>query len=245
MYKVTATRITDTGYATWLTPTLRILNYDGSLLRQVTMDEVWEGNYKYDFEDINTEKLYFFNMDAWTDDVIARLKGATNQIEDATSGFRNVFRQSARTPDFDGIMQRKMEEFFVKLKENESPTMQPIDNTPMIAEMTRIIIDEVNKNKTSIDYNLIGNMIDDKISKIKITEVEDKEEDTSMFDSLKETIKEWIDNIVSKVKPLEEAHTKREQKKQDKLLEQMIEQLAEDIILEDLLLKELNGEHWS
>lgn len=244
MYKVTASWINSTWFATWLTPTLRILLDTWALLRQVTMTEVWEGNYKYDFIDIENDKLYFFNIDAWVDTVIGRYKVGTNQIEDATAWTRNVFRQASRREDIDGLLDKKLKPLF----DTYNKPVMFSDNSEQLLLITKLVSEEIAKNKTYIDYEQIENLIESKVSNIKFPEIEKpKEVDlTPIKESIGiilEEFKKWLEWIKETVYPLVDDRNKKVSKKEkeltDKLLEKIAEQIIEDSLLEDLLLKAL------
>lgn len=248
MYKVIADFINDNWFATGLTPTLRILNYDGTLLRQVDMIEVAEWSYKYEFTDINPDKLYFFKMDAGTDDVIWRYKSATNQIEDATSPTRNVFRQASRRDDIDGIMDKKMDMFWEKFNNLPKQEPTPLDNTEFIGTITKIILEKIENNKTDIDYAYIDNIVSDKISNIKFPEIPtQKETDISpiqeWISKLLEEFKSWLKDIYETVYPLVDDRNKKKLKKdkeiKDKIMDKIANEIIKDNMAKDLLLKML------
>lgn len=78
MQILTASWITNEGFATWLTPKVKITNLSTGDVSEYTMEEVGNGNYKYIFNDYKDSVVYFFNYDSWSEDTLNRYMSSSN-----------------------------------------------------------------------------------------------------------------------------------------------------------------------
>ena len=75
---ITASFITDTGFASGLAPTVEISLVDWTVIGSFPMIEGTAGNYVYMFDGYNPDVVYFFKYDANDDNVINRYQANNN-----------------------------------------------------------------------------------------------------------------------------------------------------------------------
>ena len=165
MALLTVSFIDESGFKTWLTPTVKIIDAETWANTTHNMTEIHTGNYVYDFTTYNESRIYFFNYDAWTDTVINRYQSVNNNdvkvVHQLSWGWTNAKIEDEK---------KKEKEFIDKVVEwiKKEMTNSKYDiNT--IEEKLGTIVDEIKNNAVEIDYGIIDQSIEESTKDIKNT----------------------------------------------------------------------------
>ena len=229
---ITATFIKDTGFATWLTPTVQVVEaLTGAVIGTFNMSEVAPWNYIYNFPTNTETVVYFFNIDAGTDDVINRYQWVNNKID--TIPFRTGWSSVTYNKV---ITDKEMSEIAKKVAENLPEQKEITLDTSKIEEKLGVIEDKIENNDIEFDYWTILSSneknkleIIKKIEKIKIPKYDDKK----VIEAINkiEIDAKWLELEEIK-KQTKKIKTKKEEKEEDlaeKLSEKIEEQLEEEL----------------
>ena len=145
---ITAQFITDTGFATGLTPTVTIyeaLSWTSKWVFNMTETSPW--NYIYQSPLTTETVLYFFNIDAWSDSVINRYQGNNNKIETATfrTGWSSITYNKV-------ITDKEMSDIAEKVAKNMPEQKEIVLDTSKIEEKLGVIEDKIDMKEIDFDY---------------------------------------------------------------------------------------------
>lgn len=243
MQVITAQFITQTGFATWLTPQLEITNLSSGSVDVVTMTESNAWNYYYNFEDYNQDVVYFFKYDAWSDTVINRYQWTTN------NEVKVVYQQwgSSASMNAEQEKEKKLIKKIVKLIMEEMETLMSKKHKETLGAIVKIIPQsDVEIDYWYIDHSIEKNTLEiiKSVKSIKIPKCEHKEINKLIKESLlkvcsdilKKPDKEYIEEIYEKIMEEIKQRTKWEIKKSD-IKKLMMESLENDDDMKMLLLE--------
>lgn len=147
----TATFITASGFATWLTPTVEVVEaLTWTVVWTYTMTEVHTGNYIYNFATNTETVVYFFNYDAGSASVLNRYMGNNNKVDigmTRTGGwmitYNKVITEKEITDIADKVSKALPKQKAIKL------------DTSKIEETLGTIVDKIDEKEIEFDYALI------------------------------------------------------------------------------------------
>lgn len=232
--------IKDSGFATGLTPTVTITEAKTWIVRGTfPMTEISAWNYIYDYIDGADDMLFFFNYDAWTDDVINRYQWNNNRIEVARWGWWGI------TTIKNNVINREQMEQIANIVLEKLPKIEiPEFNTKNIEERLGLIEDKINESVIEIDYWTIlrsnnenalkiTNHITKEVKSIKIP----KQDNKPIINAIKK-VEFKIDKIEQEdIKEIKEQSKKiktRKEVKHEKMVEDM-DNMMEDISMQSEL----------
>lgn len=163
MILLTATFADNNWFATWLTPTVQIVEALSWATSTHNMTEVTPWNYLYQFNEYNEAIVYFFNYDAWTDDVNNRYMWSNN------NEVKVVYQMSGWTNASVNEEKKKEKEFIDKIVDaikKEYPDYIP--NIDYIKDKLIKIEDNINDSDADDICWTILNWIE--LSEIKIVD---------------------------------------------------------------------------
>jgi hypothetical protein len=160
---LTATFIDENGFATWLTPTVEIVEAETWVTSTHTMSEVRPWNYKYVFDTYDEGKVYFFNYDSNNDTILNRYQwGNNNEVKvvyQLSWGWTNASVEDEKKKEKEFI------EKIIKEIKKEYPDYQP--NIKEIKETLGTIVTEIKSIDTDINYWAIDQSIENSTRLIK------------------------------------------------------------------------------
>lgn len=174
---ITATFITESGFATWLSPTVEIVEaLSGNVVGTFDMEEKHAGNYIYLFNTNTETVVYFFNIDAGDDSVINRYQWNNNKID--TIPFRTGWSSITYNKL---ITDKEMQEIADKVVKLLPEQKEIVLDTSKIEEKLGTIDEKIENIDIEFDYWTILSWqqkntqeIIKKIDKIKIPEYNDE-----------------------------------------------------------------------
>lgn len=180
----TATFITASGFATWLTPTVTINEaLTGTLVGTFDMTETSTGNYVYDYEDANENLVYFFKYDAASATVINRYMGSNNNIETQVN-----IRGGWGSAVYNNVISKDKIQEIADMVVKSIPKQKEITlDTSKIEETLGSIVTKIDEKETIFDYGRIiswqeinTQKIIKKVESIKIP----KQDDTKIMEAI-------------------------------------------------------------
>lgn len=223
----TATFITDTGWATGLTPTVEIVEaLTGTVIWVFNMSEIHAGNYIYNYDKSDDTIVYFFNFDAGTDSVINRYQGNNNKVEttvnNRVNGWSIIYNNQ--------ISKEKVQEIadaVIKMIPEQKEIQLDMSK---IEEKLDTIEDKIEMKEIEFDYSIILNSNDKNTQKI-IKKVEwikiPKQDNKEVINYIKEIkldtspIQEDIKKISDKLEEIEDEKEEEEKKKNQEKIEKL------------------------
>ncbi len=221
MQVITAQFITNTGFATWLIPLLKITSLFDDSVVDVIMEEVGNGNYKYEFNEYNDARVYFFNFDANDDSVVNRYQWTNNNevkvLYSMSWGWSNVNIEEEDKKLAKKIAKEIKKDIFDYIDKKHQETLDAIASKDISSDV-------------EIDYGIIDHSIEkntlkiiNKIQSIKIPKYDDtkvnnlikKQIDISKDTSNTEKIIKNIDSIWTEIKEEIKQRTKWAIKEKD------------------------------
>lgn len=213
---LTASRINDSWFATGLSPEVTITNISTGAVDVFAMEEVWNGNYKYVFNDYKDSIVYFFNFDSWTDDTINRYMSSSNndvRVVYQQAGWTNASMNEEKNKENKLIkkiadeVEKRLEkdiidniENYIDIKHKE--TLGEFVSIPTISDIEIIswgIVNSIEKNTKDIQKNIKTIKYDDKKVKSLISDAiklikdkTDKKEILETLDTIEKQLKEEI-----------------------------------------------------
>jgi len=223
----TATFITDSGFATGLTPTVTITEVLTWTVRWTfNMEEVDAWNYKYNYVDGSDQMLYFFKFDAGSDSVVNRYEWNTNKIDTVRWGGWGwtIIRNQTITQEQINDIAKKVIEMLPKTKEIKLDTKK-------IEETLGTIVAKINESVPEFDYEPIISSQSENTQKIikKIDTIKiPKFDDSKIVASIKKVWEKEIDlspmkDVCAKVDEM--TNTMNKESKAIKTLNSVKEQL--------------------
>lgn len=195
----TAQFITDTGFATGITPTVTINEaLTGTLVGVFNMVETSVGNYVYNFSTSDDNLVYFFKYDSGTDDTLNRYMGNNNKIEKAViaSGWGGTIVNN------NGMTKKEMEKLVQMILESLPEDKEIVLDTSKIEEKLGLIDKKIQIKEVDFDYWLIlssneknSEKILNKIDKIKIPQYNEQK----VIDEIKNIEKVDISKMENKI----------------------------------------------
>lgn len=228
----TAQFITDTWFATGLTPTVTINEaLTGNLVGTFTMSETSAWNYVYYRNDGSDNTVYFFKYDSWTDDTINRYMWNNNKVETVV----NVRGGGWSVTYNNTITKEKMEQIAEIVVEKLPEQKEIVLDTSKIEEKLGTIEDKIELKDIEIDYDIILSSQDKNTQKI-IKKIEwikiPKQDDKKVLNAI-----EWVKDIVVKIEKIDIMEMKEHTKKIKTKKEEKQEEIQE--IIEENLWKEI------
>lgn len=259
----TAQFITDTWFATGLTPTVTINEaLTGNLVGTFPMTETSDWNYIYYRNDGSDNTVYFFKYDSWIDNTINRYMWNNNKVETVV----NVRGGGWSVTYNNQISKEKMKEIAEMVVEMLPEQKEIVLDTSKIEKKLVVIEDKIELKDIEIDYDIILDWQKENTQKI-IKKVENikfpKQDDKKVLNAI-----EWVKSIVAKIEQIDimemkehtkKIKTKKEEKEEElneieeeklwyKILkeseredEEIIEKIIEDEIIFSSLLEEDGG----
>ena len=211
MQTITAQFISKVGFATGLTPKLKITSLEDNSVTDVVMQEVWNWNYKYDMASYNPYAIYFFNFDADDDTIINRYQWSNNndvRVLYSMGGWSTIAEDTKKKEK--ELIEKIAKEVMDKMKEYiDKKHRETLDS----------IVSNTQTSDVEIDYGIIDHSIEkntleivQKINNIKIPKYDDSKikqmieksimliKDTSKLEDISKNIQTIKDELKDEIK---------------------------------------------
>lgn len=231
--------IKDDGFATGLTPTVTITEArTGTVRGTFTMSEVSPWNYIYDYIDWADDMLFFFNYDAWTDDVINRYQWNNNRIEISRWGGWGI------TTVKNNVINREQMERIADIVLEKLPKIEiPQFDTKNIEERLGLIEMKIDESVVEFDYDIILSSVENNALKItkEIKSIKIPKQDNkpiidailrveSKVDKVWEEVKWDIQTVKERTSKIKTKHEKKIEELEEFLMEKWIEAELDDFM---------------